>query len=261
MAGPIAALERFFERLFERPAARLFSPRIEIAHLQREIERAMEAGRQTARRRTFAPHRYRLVLHPADLLGFEGRRERVVEDLARSVHELARQRGYLLGGRPHIELETATSVTAGDVVVHADPPTDDPRTADGRRPPLPVPARPDEPDGAALEGGTSVFAAARPALPAAVLVVRRPDGSTERITLTAGSLRIGRAPGNDLVLEDDRVSRSHGRLAVRHGLLVYTDLESTNGSFLNGRRVSEIALGPGDVLQLGRSALTIEPAA
>ena len=43
-------------------------------------------------------------------------------------------------------------------------------------------------------------------------------------------------------------------------MLVYTDLGSTNGSFLNGSPVTEIALGPGDVLQLGSSTVTIEPA-
>jgi pSer/pThr/pTyr-binding forkhead associated (FHA) protein len=41
-------------------------------------------------------------------------------------------------------------------------------------------------------------------------------------------------------------------------MLVYTDLGSTNGSFLNGSPVTEIALGPGDVLQLGNSTVTIE---
>jgi pSer/pThr/pTyr-binding forkhead associated (FHA) protein len=43
------------------------------------------------------------------------------------------------------------------------------------------------------------------------------------------------------------------------GMLVFTDLGSTNGSFLNGSAVTEIALGPGDVLQMGRSTVTIEP--
>jgi pSer/pThr/pTyr-binding forkhead associated (FHA) protein len=40
----------------------------------------------------------------------------------------------------------------------------------------------------------------------------------------------------------------------------YTDLRSTNGSFPNGSAVSEIALGPGDVLQIGSSTVTVEPA-
>jgi len=48
-------------------------------------------------------------------------------------------------------------------------------------------------------------------------------------------------------------------MSVRLGMLVYTDLGSTNGSYLNGGHVTEIALGPGDVLQVGSSTVTIEP--
>ena len=74
-----------------------------------------------------------------------------------------------------------------------------------------------------------------------------------------GTVRLGRARDNDVVLVDDKVSRHHGQMSIRLGMLVYTDLGSTNGSYLNGSAVTEIALGPGDVLQLGSSTVTIEP--
>ena len=83
-------------------------------------------------------------------------------------------------------------------------------------------------------------------------------GAPWRIAVSSGRLRVGRALDNDLVLPDDRVSRHHGQISVRFGTLVYADLGSTNGSFVNGVRVTEIALGPSDVVQLGGSALTIE---
>ncbi len=70
-------------------------------------------------------------------------------------------------------------------------------------------------------------------------------------------MRIGRDGDNDLVLPDPRVSRQHGLLSARQGGLVYTDLGSTNGSFVNAGRVREVALGPGDVLQLGDSTVTV----
>lgn len=73
-------------------------------------------------------------------------------------------------------------------------------------------------------------------------------------------IRIGRGTDNDLVVVDSRVSRQHGTIALRHGLLVYTDLDSTNGSFVNGSRVAQIALGPGDVVRVGDTTITIMPA-
>src|SRR5687767_15477260 len=67
---PLAAIERFFERLFERPSARLFRARLQPIQLQRRIERAMEAERLSSADRTLAPNRFVIHLHPADLDGF-----------------------------------------------------------------------------------------------------------------------------------------------------------------------------------------------
>ena len=52
---PLAAIERFFERLFERPSARLFRVRLQPVQLQRRIERAMEAERLATADRTLVP--------------------------------------------------------------------------------------------------------------------------------------------------------------------------------------------------------------
>jgi len=93
-----------------------------------------------------------------------------------------------------------------------------------------------------------------------VVDVRQPGRAGERLDVSRGTVRIGRAEDNDLMLDDDRVSRHHGQLAARQGTIVYSDLGSTNGSFVNGVRVTEIVLGPGDVLHLGGSTLTIEAA-
>jgi pSer/pThr/pTyr-binding forkhead associated (FHA) protein len=90
--------------------------------------------------------------------------------------------------------------------------------------------------------------------------VRTPNRAVERYLVRPGTIRVGRSLDNDIVLADDKVSRHHGQIGVRLGMLVYTDLGSTNGSLLNGSTVTEIALGPGDVLQLGSSTVTIEPA-
>jgi pSer/pThr/pTyr-binding forkhead associated (FHA) protein len=81
------------------------------------------------------------------------------------------------------------------------------------------------------------------------------------VSLDGAPIRIGRAPDNDLVLADDRISRHHARIQGRGGVLVLTDLDSTNGSFVNGRRAQEVVLGDGDRLQFGRTVLSVERAA
>src|SRR5918996_6231092 len=71
MAGPLAAIERFFERFLERPAARLFQARLEPVQIQRQLERAMESERRLGSHRTYVPSSYQVLLSPADLLAFE----------------------------------------------------------------------------------------------------------------------------------------------------------------------------------------------
>ena len=90
--------------------------------------------------------------------------------------------------------------------------------------------------------------------------MRSPGQPVSRLPVRPGTIRLGRSLDNDIVLADDKVSRHHGQIGIRLGMLVYSDLGSTNGSFLNGAAVSEIALGPGDVLQIGSSTVTVEPA-
>ena len=79
--------------------------------------------------------------------------------------------------------------------------------------------------------------------------------------MTGAPVRIGRAPECELVLKDNRVSRRHARLAARDGVLVLTDLGSTNGTRVNGNRVTEVVLGAGDRVQIGETSLVVETAA
>jgi len=68
-------------------------------------------------------------------------------------------------------------------------------------------------------------------------------------------LTIGREEGNPVQLNDERISRFHLKLQEDRGEIVLTDLESTNGTKVNGETVSLWALKPGDVVTLGRTVL------
>lgn len=267
MAGPLTAVERFFERLFERPAARLFQEPVERVQIQRGIERAIEAERVVRERRAFAPTHYRVLLNSADAAALEADMSALTRDLAEGVRVYARAHQYVLEARPTVEVIGSSAVATGDVRVYADrAPT--PAMKAPTTPPPPAPATnanadeaPDvDGDAAIVPGATAVFAAPRPNTPRAQLAVRTPGQPVSRLNVRVGTIRLGRALDNEIVLSDDKVSRRHGQISIRLGMLVYTDLGSTNGSYLNGAHVTEIALGPGDVLQIGSSTITVEPA-
>ncbi len=70
---------------------------------------------------------------------------------------------------------------------------------------------------------------------------------------------LGREMGSDFLLEDPTVSAHHARLSFHHGHWWVEDLNSTNGTTLNGERLSTATvLVDGDVLQLGAVTVTIK---
>ena len=71
---------------------------------------------------------------------------------------------------------------------------------------------------------------------------------------------IGRSREADLTVAHPMVSRKHCEVFERGGLVMARDLGSLNGTWLGGSPVRELALGPGDRLELGGTAITVEPA-
>ena len=66
---------------------------------------------------------------------------------------------------------------------------------------------------------------------------------------------IGREEGNPLQLNDERISRFHLKIQEDQSKIVLTDLQSTNGTKVNGESVQIWVLRPGDVISLGRTLL------
>lgn len=74
-----------------------------------------------------------------------------------------------------------------------------------------------------------------------------------------GGATIGRAPGSDIVLPDDYVSQTHARIFARKQFLYIEDLGSTNGTFIDGRRVEgEQQIRPGQEIVLGDTIFRYE---
>ncbi len=86
------------------------------------------------------------------------------------------------------------------------------------------------------------------------------DGKkTVTFRLTSGAVKtIGRAPRADFIVDAAMVSRVHCRLsATDTDRLELKDLRSTNGTFVNGRRVENARLAPGDLIRIGRIELAV----
>jgi len=88
--------------------------------------------------------------------------------------------------------------------------------------------------------------------PLAKLVVKRADNLQGTIDLSE-EVVIGRGEDADIRLEDGRASRRHSKIALTNGSFVITDLQSANGTFVNGEKITERALMNGDRIQIGNA--------
>ena len=71
---------------------------------------------------------------------------------------------------------------------------------------------------------------------------------------------VGRVQGNDIVLDHQSVSGSHGELVLRGQDVYIRDLGSTNGSYIDGSKVAESPVQPGEVITFGEVQLKLEGA-
>lgn len=69
---------------------------------------------------------------------------------------------------------------------------------------------------------------------------------------------LGRSPGADLVLDDRESSKQHALVCVRQGRFHVVDLESSNGTSVNGERIREAPLAPGDEITIGHTSIRVQ---
>src|SRR5213080_3270734 len=134
--------------------------------------------------------------------------------------------------------------------------------------PAPPPSRPAAPPAGASERLKhtmhGVEAVPRPAQaatpPLASLLVKSGTLKNQRFPVRTPVFNIGRADYNDIVLPDPSVSTAHAKLQRREGVWVVVDLDSTNGTFVDGERVTgESPLAPGALLRFGDMQVVFEP--
>ena len=111
----------------------------------------------------------------------------------------------------------------------------------------------------AREVGVTLASTLIEPLPESPHAVLEFEGKDQRYRVHKSVVVIGRTREvADIVLDgDDRVSRHHAALIFTSGEFYVEDLESTNGSFINGRRIKRAKLQPGDILRIGDACLQL----
>ena len=254
--GIFARVEAILQRLFEAPAGRL-GARIQPVTLAKRVERAMDTNKSFRDQGILVPNHIDLHLNPGDYQAFDSYRSSLEDDLAHGALAHARRERYTLVARPRVRIISDTGVPRGDLRVAAN--VVDER-GDRLREDRPMPTSSD----------TMVFQRAATAAPAAAdaeapesarrayLLVSTDGQPPVQFDLGGALIGVGRASDNDVIVDDPLVSRHHCQLKLQHGAYGFADLGSRNGSFVNGQQVSEIALGPGDIIRIGSTEIEFQ---
>lgn len=170
------------------------------------------------------PHEYTLVVHPSTLEQWN-KEPRLVEGLTKIFRLVVGELGVEFDSAPTLTITTDPLVDINDLQVRTAQGTTIAETQD-------VEAR-DKIDESA------------PPKPAFLIV-----GGTKVFTLHNAVTNIGRRLDNQLVIDDPRVSRYHAQVRYVRGRFIIFDMNSTGGTYVNGQRVSQSVLYPGDVISL-----------
>jgi hypothetical protein len=210
--------EQRLERLVEGAFAKAFRSGLQPVELGRRIAREMDLGRRVGVRGLIAPNYFMVKLATGDYTRFKSFLDSLSRELADAAREHARAEGYEFVGPVQVEL------------------TEDPDFRTNRY----------SIDAEVREGADG--------LP--VGSIRLSDG--RRMSVGVQPIVLGRSPENTVVLNDPNVSRRHAEIRRRGVDVFVVDLNSTNGTRVNGVRVKEQILNDGDEIEVGTSTVRFE---
>jgi len=219
----------FFERIeqacaqfIERTFAKSFPSDVEPAQIARKLVATMEAQTRGEDGRPSAPSVYAVYVSSADFERLEEHREYLEEAWIDLLRDLAAKVGVaFVDGEPRVTMFARPSVPLGAIEI---------------------------------EVGDAAGAAAQFALR---MIKGLPVDGVYSIT---GTTRVGRGDESEIVLLDPSVSRAHAVVEFDAGEPIVRDLDSTNGTYVNGRRVRVESLRDGDELRFGNTRMRFESA-
>lgn len=215
----LAKLEQFCASFIERAFAKTFPSDLEPAQIARKLVSTMEAQTQDDEGDLRAPGSYAVYVSSADFDRLAEHREYLERAWAELLRDLAAKVGVTLEeGEAHVTMEPRAGVPVGAIEI-------------------------------------DVAGTARPR----GFCLRTIEGvPPDEVYVLEGRSRIGRSEEGEIVLLDPSVSRAHALVEVVAGEAIVRDLGSTNGSFLNGRRIDAESLRDGDELRFGNTRMRFE---
>ena len=286
--GLFDRVERGLERAVHGAFAKAFKAEVQPVEIASAMRRAMDdRAAVIGHGRTFVPNLFAIELAPTDFERLMGFSDMLTDELVASAQEHAESQRYQPGGPIQVsfvskdDLETGVfrvrpstakaGAPAAPAVSPAAPPAVPSPAPEGSAPSTPAAPAPSGADPVHAEGwawapagGAAIPPTHDPVAPSSPRThpAQRPwleiDG--DRYPLLSAITVLGRDNTADVILDDPGISRRHTEIRVTsdgpHLVTSIRDLGSTNGTFVNGERITSQRLADGDRVNVGRTALT-----
>jgi Protein of unknown function (DUF3662)/FHA domain len=258
----LKSIENRIAGLVEGTFSRAFKSEVRPVEIARKLAREMEEHKSYSVSRTYAPNEYRVYLSPRDRERFADEEGYLASELAGYLLEHARREDLALRSRPVVQFVTDERLGLGEFGIQTRTSAPPPGDAQPRGE-TPAPNQPPRPAQQDAGGRTMIYSTSErmaeqlqePARSEERTALLLMDG--KRLVIGAAGATMGRSRQCEVMVDDPNVSRQHAEIRPRGGSWVVTDLGSTNGSRLNGRRLEQpTVLKPGDEIELGTTTLT-----
>jgi hypothetical protein len=237
VASILDKFEESFERLVEGSVGRVFKTPVQPAEIGRKLERAMVTNQVVSLDSTMAPNDFRVLLNPADLIAFADLLPQLCGQMESWLNDVAEVHRFRLIDRTRVLIIGDAAVPRRAIQVTASI-SDKPHLT--------------KRDNEELQRTElyRVVANSNGVKPLRFKFENGPQAGVEFL-LRKSVTTLGRALDNDIILESSEVSRLHARIELQPDGMRIIDLDSTNGTRVNGRSVRSQGIKAGDQIQFG----------
>jgi hypothetical protein len=216
----LQSLEGHLERMVDGVFSRRSRGSIRPIELGRRLVREMDSNRSVdVKGRRIVPNDFTVLLSAIDHAGFSDIEDALISELAEAAREYAREEGYHFMGPVTVSLTVDNSLKTGRFGVSSQ----------------------------------LKQAATGPGMGSIVL----PSG--QRVDLSDALISVGRLPECTIAINDSNISRNHAEIRAGASSYVVVDLNSTNGTMVNGAKIiGEQSLSEGDIISFGSTHVRFE---
>ena len=236
MVSSLQRFERFFERLMEGSVGRIFHTPVQPAEIGRRLERAMDANQMVTVDGIGVPNDYVVILNPDDLVQFADFATTLCHRMEDWLIDLAEERNYGFIDQVRVQLIGDESVPQRSINVQAfitELPDYDPVAQENIQ-------------------KTEVYNVVEKTgnVPPKLIRIATGASAGDVLLVRKRLTTIGRAIDNDVILRDPEVSRHHAAIEYKDGVFEIVDQNSTNGTFVNGERVTRRQISDRDEIDI-----------